>query len=122
MAIYDRKDDFAFIKWAQLVKKRDHFTCQVCERRGIELNSHHLNAWNLFPDERYLLSNGICLCVECHEQFHELYGHGNNTKLQFEEYRIICDSIINSSKKNLKVESILKDVHQMLDGYGQSRE
>lgn len=83
----DRYQDEKFVNWAQDVKERDDFTCQICDRRGGPLHAHHLNSWDRFVSERYDLVNGITLCSKCHKNFHTLYSFGNNTKEQFAEYR-----------------------------------
>lgn len=96
------------------VKKRDHFTCIICEQRGIELHSHHLNSWDVYIDERFDLDNGVCLCRQCHENFHEIYGKGNNTSVQFEEYKQFCRSIIKHSEKQVKLDLIVKEITDKL--------
>ena len=84
-----RSNDLQYIKWAALVKERDSYTCVVCEKvGGGELVSHHLDAWRDYPDKRYDLDNGVCLCVSCHIEFHSMYGSGWNTGKQFESYKI----------------------------------
>lgn len=118
MAIFDRKDDYHFVRWARAVKKRDHYMCQICERRG-DLNSHHLNAWNTFPDERYDIDNGTTLCVYCHEDFHAKYGKGGNTAEQFYEYSAICDIFIRAISQKISVErSSTLIISKLKDGYG----
>ena len=70
------------------VYERDNYTCQVCgqEGNGHNLNAHHLNGYNWYKEGRTDINNGITLCETCHKEFHKLYGQGNNTKEQFEEY------------------------------------
>ena len=34
----------------------------------------------------YNVDNGIPLCNECHQDFHMIYGYGNNTEEQFLEW------------------------------------
>lgn len=70
--------------WAIDVKKRDKFTCQICrDSRGGNLVSHHINSYNKFPESRLNLANGITLCENCHKDFHNLFGNGNNTSDQW---------------------------------------
>ena len=114
---FDRKDDIYFIKWAKAVKIRDHFTCQICDRRGVLLNAHHMMSWDAYVDERYCLDNGITLCHDCHHAFHEMYGYGNNTRTQFDEFRNISESLMRSVIRKFQVESVVQQVLSDLDGY-----
>ena len=73
--------------WAKQVKEKADYTCNLCGRRGVKLNSHHLNSYNSDEENRNNIDNGVCLCEECHRKFHNKYGYGNNTKEQFEEFK-----------------------------------
>ena len=55
------------------------------------MSSHHIKNWSAYPDLRYDLSNGVCLCNNCHNpfvkgSFHNTYGTRNNTAEQLQEY------------------------------------
>jgi len=50
------------------------------------LNAHHINAYNVFPELRYDVTNGLTLCEPCHREFHNQYGYGFNTVEQLEEW------------------------------------
>lgn len=75
--------------WTYDVLVKSNFTCDKCQVRGGSLQAHHLNAFNSFPDQRFLPDNGICLCEDCHEEFHEKYGRGDNTAKQYEEFKTV---------------------------------
>ncbi len=85
--MFDRFADEDYVAWAKQVKERDNYVCQVCGIYGVSLNSHHLYSWALFEKLRYDIDNGVTLCSECHERFHQIYGKGINTLAQFNEYR-----------------------------------
>jgi 5-methylcytosine-specific restriction endonuclease McrA len=53
--------------WTQSVFRRDNYTCQYCGQVGGHIQSHHINKFADFPEDRFKLSNGITLCVPCHK-------------------------------------------------------
>ena len=69
------------------VMARDNHTCKCCNKK-LNHNGvvHHLDGWDNFKEKRYDDTNGITLCEICHKNFHSIYGYGNNTKQQFEEW------------------------------------
>ena len=95
-----RFSDPRYIDWALKVKKRDDYTCIICNIRGEELNSHHMNSWDAHPDDRFDIENGSTLCKNCHESFHKIYGHGKNTKFQFKEFEKFAKLLIKKACKN----------------------
>lgn len=72
-----------FIRWRNRVYKRDNWTCKECGKRGIKLNAHHIKPFAIFPELRFVLENGITLCIECHKKtdtyaskmINKIYGH-----------------------------------------------
>ena len=54
--------------WRQGVFERDNYTCQMCDRRGGDLNADHIKPWALHEKLRYNVSNGRTLCVKCHKE------------------------------------------------------
>lgn len=76
--------------WRNDVYSTDSYTCQGCgDNSGGNLNAHHLNSWNAFPEQRFDTANGITLCSDCHKEFHHFNGYGNNTIEQFRDH-IAC--------------------------------
>lgn len=115
VVVFDRKSDYGYIRWADHVRKRDHYACVICGRKGVEINAHHLNAWASFPDERYDLDNGVTLCKYHHENFHEKYGKGKNTREQFEEYRAIAEVIIKVANQESLINTTVKRMLQQAE-------
>ena len=83
---YSRLSEFGYYQWRQSVFKRDNRSCVLCGSKK-SLNAHHLYSWNKYIDLRFDINNGVTLCENCHKGFHKIYGNGDNTKEQFEEYK-----------------------------------
>lgn len=99
---FDRFLDKKYVKWAKEVKERDNFTCQVCFKQDTFLNSHHMNSWDFFLEERYVLKNGVTLCSSCHDRFHEIYGRGQNTRFQFQQFKEMVQLLRQLALKQIK--------------------
>ena len=56
--------------WRRSVLKRDAYTCQECGVRKGRIHAHHIVAWAIDLSKRYDVTNGLSLCVQCHEKKH----------------------------------------------------
>lgn len=81
----NRRGDTDYVNWAKQVKEQANFTCDCCGQVGGKLCSHHLNNWDKFKEQRYDLTNGVCLCSLCHREFHSWMG-GNKKETTKEDY------------------------------------
>lgn len=68
-----RGDDFK--KWSRTVKEVNNFTCIRCLSVGGKINSHHILSYSEYNNHRFNPHNGICLCLDCHKEFHSTYGY-----------------------------------------------
>ena len=74
------------------VKAKANYICDCCGYKGHKhdgiMKAHHLNGWHWYDkDKRDDISNGVCLCQFCHDEFHVEYGQNNNTKEQYEDFK-----------------------------------
>ena len=76
-----------YAEWRIAVWSRDKTKCRVCGIRKDPMVAHHLDGFNIFPEKRFDVDNGVTLCDRHHISFHSNYGFGNNTKEQFEEFK-----------------------------------
>ncbi len=70
--------------WRKAVYERDDYTCRICNKKGGRLNAHHVYSYNTHPELRMSVDNGICLCKQCHAEFHSYFKRGSNTLDQFQ--------------------------------------
>jgi len=75
------RDSKAYRIWRAAVIRRD-VRCVICNTLKDRV-SHHLNDASNHPDKIFDLDNGVCLCYQCHSQFH------NNFK---GNYRMSCST------------------------------
>ena len=53
-----------------------YYVCVKCGKRRKTtrvLHAHHIYSWQKFPKKRYDRSNGVVLCIACHNKFHRKY-------------------------------------------------
>ena len=105
----DRSDDPMFKKWAKAIKVNNSFECCICGKRGVYLESHHLDSWDWCIENRYALENGVSICGVHHRQFHDTYGYGNNTKWQFDQFKKIAEKFQLMLSRRVGVEPSLPD-------------
>ena len=74
-------------EWSKLIKENANYTCDYCGKRGGNLHTHHLDGHNWCKERRTDITNGVCLCEECHKKFHDTYGYGDNTEAQYIEFK-----------------------------------
>jgi hypothetical protein len=60
-----------YMEWRRLVFEHDHYTCQKCgDKRGHNLQAHHIERWVDNHALRFDVNNGITLCRDCHKAAH----------------------------------------------------
>lgn len=92
-AIFQRKS-YEAKKWRTSVYVRDDYTCQCCKIKGVRLVAHHMNGFSKFPEQRFLLENGLTMCEACHDELHRIMG-GKNKSCTRQE----CETILKEMRK-----------------------
>lgn len=87
-----KDNEYLLRKWAKKVYKKCNNTCKRCGIKGIraknkdgktywkdvKIHAHHVEPKNKYPKLVYKVSNGECLCEDCHteakDSFHVMYG------------------------------------------------
>lgn len=73
-----------YTEWRASIFERDLFTCEICKHVGGDLEAHHIKYFYKILEENDIsileealqcpelwdISNGICLCWECHNELH----------------------------------------------------
>lgn len=56
--------------WSKTVLKKDGYECQICNTLNGPFHAHHIKSFSKYPNLRLRLSNGLTLCIPCHEKIH----------------------------------------------------
>lgn len=75
-----------YFEFVKRIQARDKGVCYCCGKKNRTSEIHHLNGYNWCIEGRLDDTNAVTLCLNCHSNFHMLYGKGGNTKEQFEEW------------------------------------
>jgi hypothetical protein len=57
-------------RWIRKVFERDNYTCQICKKVGGKLNAHHIKRFSKNQELRFVVTNGITYCEQCHRKWH----------------------------------------------------
>lgn len=83
-----RRETPEYIEWREEVYKRDHFTCQDCDKHCGSNNivAHHIKSYAEYPELRFDIDNGVTLCRSCHKKRHKKIGYltrfGQKTRIK----------------------------------------
>jgi 5-methylcytosine-specific restriction endonuclease McrA len=55
--------------WRTAVLTRDHYKCVLCSDNH-RIEAHHIERWVDKPSLRFNVQNGVALCYNCHQQYH----------------------------------------------------
>lgn len=69
--VHKKRNSYCYRKWRAEVLERDNNTCQKCGAKN-NLHAHHKKSFSKHPTLRFVLENGITLCVDCHRKLHGL--------------------------------------------------
>jgi 5-methylcytosine-specific restriction endonuclease McrA len=56
--------------WKLAVFHRDQYKCRMCGSKD-NIQAHHINSWADFPEDRFVLQNGLTMCKPCHDTYHK---------------------------------------------------
>ena len=70
---------------AMYQKEKTNPVCEVTGESG-DLVNHHLDSFNTHPEKGADIDNIVRIKSEIHNDFHNIYGRGNNTREQWNEF------------------------------------
>lgn len=80
--VSDWRSTTAYRLWRIIVIKRDK-CCVIC-KSGKSRHAHHVDHATYFPEKRFDPENGVCMCSECHENYHNNFHR--NTRIKCTRY------------------------------------
>lgn len=99
--------------WATEIKNRDG-RCVICQTKT-DLEAHHVFHVNPHDKIYYGVNNGVTLCKDCHNKYHERFGVDCNIKNLLTIKGEICNKRTKKLKKeNKQLKSIIKQIRKAL--------
>jgi hypothetical protein len=86
------RHSFEMKQWRESVFKRDNYSCIKCDQYGGTLRAHHQYGFHNRKNLRSIVSNGITLCKDCHEEFHSIFGKLNNSPIQVMKFLLVVEA------------------------------
>jgi 5-methylcytosine-specific restriction endonuclease McrA len=71
--------------WKKEVFENSGHKCRKCGSEN-KLMTHHIEDYKTSTKRRVDIENGAVLCMDCHNEFHRLYGKHNTNHQQFEAF------------------------------------
>ena len=71
-------------EWRRKVFERDNYACKKCGFKGSQgyLTAHHIKSFAKYPELKFIVSNGITLCRDCHSLTDNYKGRSNKGNQQ----------------------------------------
>lgn len=100
------------VDWATEIINRDG-RCVICQTKK-DLEAHHVFKVNPQDKIYYGINNGVTLCKDCHEKYHERFGVDCSIKNLLILQRSIGDK--RTKKENKRLKRVIKNMQNVLDG------
>ena len=73
------RNSIEMIEWRKKVFERDNYACVIGGKaHGHKLHADHIKPFSLYPELRFVLSNGRTLCEDCHKKTPTYGGRSKN--------------------------------------------
>ena len=73
--------------WSKRVRKRDNYTCVVCDKYDkSHMEAHHIEPKSVSPERATDDLNGVCICQSCHRKYNNRYEPKNQNMVTFARF------------------------------------
>lgn len=78
------RNSYKYKEWKKKVLSK--YNCCQCCGTSKKLEAHHIESFVLNKEKRFDVNNGIILCHNCHENFHNIFGTIFFNQQKYNEY------------------------------------
>ena len=83
--------------------------CVICANTK-ELHAHHIQCANTYPELRYVVENGACICNDCHKFVHNDIAGGYRVPCEWLHFNILKGLRYHRRILRRKKEKLMKKV------------